>query len=106
MSSTAGTFEQIARAMIDAVAPLRRAVGSPDAFRSFMLRLGWDPLSVPPSYTALGTTISEAMQAVEALREDPTAEEIVSLLRKAQAAYHAIQRIDQAPPRAWTRKSF
>ncbi len=98
MSSTAGTFEQIARAMIDAVAPLRRAVGSPDAFRSFMLRLGWDPLSVPPSYTALGTTISEAMQAVEALREDPTAEEIVSLLRKAQAAYHAIQRIDQAPP--------
>ena len=98
MSTTAGTFEQIARAMIDTVAPLRRAVGSADAFRSFMLRLGWDTISVPPAYTQLGTAIAEAMQAADALREDPTAEEILALLRKAQAAYLAIQRIDQAPP--------
>jgi hypothetical protein len=97
MSTTAGTFEQVARAMIDAVAPLRRALGSPDAFRSFMLRLGWETSSLPPSYTALGTTITEAMQAVEALRDDPTADEVLALLRKAQAAYLAIQQIDQAP---------
>ena len=98
MSSTAGTFEQVARAMIDAIAPLRRALNSPDAFRSFMLRLGWDTGSVPPAYTALGTTIAEAMQAVEALRDDPTAEEVLALLRKGQATYLAIQGIDQAPP--------
>jgi hypothetical protein len=97
MSNAAGTFEQVARAMIDAMAPLRRALSSRDAFRSFMLRLGWETISVPPAYTALGTTISEAMQAVEALRDDPTADEVLSLLRKAQAAYLAIQRIDQAP---------
>ncbi|MBP8265384.1 MAG: hypothetical protein KAX47_02445 [Zoogloea sp.] len=83
--------------MIDAMAPLRRALGSPDAFRSFMLRLGWETSSLPSTYTSLGTTITEALQAVEALRDDPTADEVLALLRKAQAAYLAIQRIDQAP---------
>ena len=53
MSTTAGTFEQVARAMI---------------------------------------------QAVEALRDDPTENEILVLLGKAKAAYLAINRIDQAPP--------
>jgi len=91
-------LEQVARAMIGAMAPLRRALSNRDAFQSFMLRLGWEPLSVPPAYTALGTTVAEAMQAVEALRDDPTTEEILALLRKAQAAYLAIQRIEQAPP--------
>ena len=98
MSTTTGTFEQVARAMIDAMAPLRRALSNRDAFQSFMLRLGWEPLSVPPAYTALGMTVAEAMQAVEALRDDPTTEEILALLRKARAAYLAIQRIEQAPP--------
>ena len=97
MTSTAGTFEQVARAMIDAMAPLRRALSGPDAFRSFMLRLGWETISVPPAYTALGTTIADAIQAVEALKDDPTAEEVLALLRKAQATYLAIQGIDQAP---------
>ncbi|MCW5795747.1 MAG: hypothetical protein KIS97_15560 [Nitrospira sp.] len=97
MSGTAGTFEQIARGMIDAMAPLRHALSSPDAFRSFMLRLGWETISVPPAYTALSTTIADAMQAVESLKDDPTAEEVLALLRKAQATYVAIQGIDQAP---------
>ncbi len=97
MSNAAGTFEQMARAMIDAMAPLRRALSGPDAFRSFMLRLGWETISVPPAYTALGTTIADATQAVEALRDDPTADEVLALLRNAQAAYLAIQHIDQAP---------
>ncbi|HQY59598.1 MAG TPA: hypothetical protein PLY15_17600 [Nitrospira sp.] len=98
MSTTAGTFEQVARAMIEASAPLRRALGSTDAFRSFMLRLGWETTSVPPAYTQLGTAIAEAMQAVEALRDDPTESEILVLLGKAKASYLAINRIDQAPP--------
>ena len=78
MSGTAGTFEQIARGMIDAMAPLRHALSSPDAFRSFMLRLGWETISVPPAYTALSTTIADAMQAVESLKDDPTAEEVLA----------------------------
>ena len=98
MSTTTGTFEQVARAMIEALAPLRRALGSTDAFRSFMLRLGWETTSVPPAYTQLGTAIAEAMQAVEALRDDPTESEILVLLGKAKASYLAINRIDQAPP--------
>ena len=98
MSTTAGTFEQVARAMIDALAPLRRALGSTDAFQAFMLRLGWDTVAVPPAYTQLGTAIADAIQAVEALRDDPTENEILVLLGKAKATYLAINRIDQAPP--------
>ena len=63
-----------------------------------MLRLGWDTISVPPSYTALGTTISEAMQAVEALRRgSDSGRNRQPLLRKAQRL-PAINGIDQAPP--------
>ena len=98
MSTTTGTFEQVARAMIEALAPLRRALGSTDAFRSFMLRLGWEATSVPPAYTQLGTAIAESVQAIEALRDDPTETEILVLLGKAKAAYLAIDQIDQAPP--------
>ena len=98
MSTTTSTLEQVARAMIDALAPMRRALGSADAFQAFMLRLGWETTAVPPAYTALGTTIAEAIQAVEALREDASEREVLSLLDKAKTAYQAIRRIDQAPP--------
>ena len=103
MSTTTGTFEQVARAMIDVLAPLRRALGSADAFQAFMLRLGWETTAIPPAYTVLGTTIAEAIQAVEALRDDASEREILTLLDKAKAAYQAIRRIDQAPPGAMVR---
>ena len=67
MSTTAGTFEQVARAMIDALAPLRRALGSTDAFQAFMLRLGWDTVAVPPAYTQLSTAIADAIQPDECI---------------------------------------
>ena len=98
MSTRAGTFEQVARAMINALAPLPRALGSADAFQAFMLRLGWETIAVPPAYTALGDAIADAMKAVDALRDDATESEILALLGKAKTAYEAIRKIDQAPP--------
>jgi hypothetical protein len=49
MNTTTSTLEQVARAMIDALAPMRRALGSADAFQAFMLRLGWETTAVPPA---------------------------------------------------------
>jgi hypothetical protein len=98
MSTTAGTFEQVARAMIDALAPLRRALGSADAFQAFMLRLGWDTICRPSGLyrNGYGDCRSDTGGRGPARRSDR--ERDSGAARKAKAAYLAINRIDQAPP--------
>jgi hypothetical protein len=98
MNENRDTLEVIARHLTGAMEPLRRAVSSEDAFKAFMLRLGWQTTGLPPAYTNLGATISGAVQAVEALTDDPTLSEILDLIGKAKAAFDAIQGISTAPP--------
>jgi hypothetical protein len=98
MSENPGTLELLARQLVAAMEPLRRAVSSEEAFKAFMLRLGWETAGLPPAYTSLGSAISDAVQAIEALSDDPTLDEIRDLLVKSKAAYEAIQGITTAPP--------
>lgn len=96
--STPGTLEQAARAVIESLEPLSRAFSSVESFKAFMRRLGWDTAGLPPAYLALGDAVNEAALAVNVLREEPSAEEIGTLLLKAKAAYTAVCDIRTAPP--------
>lgn len=96
--SASSTLEQAAKAVIGALEPLSRAFSSVDSFKAFMRRLGWDTAGLPPAYLALGDAVNEAVQALNALRDEPTAEEIGALILKAKSAYTAARTIQTAPP--------
>ncbi|HEX2225625.1 MAG TPA: DUF6603 domain-containing protein [Candidatus Binatia bacterium] len=98
MNDRPGTVESLVCHLVAALAPLRRAVSDEEAFKAFMLRLGWGSAGLPPAYTAIGNSIAEAAAAADALSAEPTPEEIALLLEKASAAYEKITRIDSAPP--------
>lgn len=98
MSETHGTLEQVARHLGLAIKPLREAVSSPDNFMQFMYRLGWQVESMPPEYAELGELVDTAVQALEALGDDPSMEDILALLGAAKDVYEAIQNLSVAPP--------
>ena len=54
MSDQRGTLDLLARQLVAALEPLRRAVTDEHAFRALMLRLGWQTAGLPPAYTAIG----------------------------------------------------
>ena len=98
MKNERGTLESLARHLVAALEPLRRAVSDENAFRALMLRLGWETTGLPPAYTSMGDAIAEAAQAVKALSDDPEPGELVDLLFKTKTAYEKIRGIDSAPP--------
>jgi len=97
MSDNPGTLELIARHLALALEPLRVAVSDPERFKQFMLRLGWGVTNLPPEYIALGTQVDTAVQALEALADEPTLPEVLDLLGKVKDVYEAIQAISVAP---------
>ena len=48
--------------------PLKDAVATPDTFRAFTLRLGWDAQSLPPQWAALAARVGDVVPALEALQ--------------------------------------
>ncbi|MET8307870.1 DUF6603 domain-containing protein [Micromonospora sp. NPDC005173] len=97
MSDNASTLELIARHLTLALRPLHQAVSGPDAFKQFMLRLGWGVTSLPPEYTALGARVEAAVQTLEALADEPSPEEALALLGQVKDVYDAIQSLSVAP---------
>jgi hypothetical protein len=81
-----------------ALAPLRDAVTDKERFRGLMLRLGWNAGDLPPAYTALGTAVETAVTQVQALGDDPSAQDIFELVDAVRQAYEAIRGIAVAPP--------
>jgi hypothetical protein len=97
MSENEGTLETLARHLVLAISPLKDAVSSPEEFKAFMYRLGWDPTSLPPSYTAIGNAVDDAVQALEILSDDPTLAEVFDLIAKAKSVYDGVHGITEAP---------
>ena len=83
MNEDRDTIEILARHLTGAMEPLRRAVNSEDAFRAFMLRLGWQTSDLPPAYLNLGAAITGSVDAIEGLSDGPTPEVILDLVLKA-----------------------
>ena len=91
------TLEAIARQLVLVIQPLKNAFGSTDQFRQLMYRLGWNTEIIPPSYQALITSVDQAVNAVEALVENPEIEDVVEVITSAKEVYDAIKAITDSP---------
>jgi hypothetical protein len=94
----AGTIELIVEQLAIAAQPLKDAVATPDTFRAFILRLGWDAQSLPPAWAALAAKVDDVVTALEALQSAAGIDAALRALDKVAALYNAIKAISAAPP--------
>jgi hypothetical protein len=97
MSTPAGTLQSLARQLVLALQPLKDAVSSLPAFRTFLLRLGWQANSLPPEYTNLAAKVDALLTALNALEANPQATQVLALLGDVKAVYLSINAISSAP---------
>jgi len=98
MADQQGTLQTIGSILATALQPLITAFSSTEAFKGFMLRLGWSPLDLPPAYSNLANLVSAVVDKVENLGDNPSPSDIADLVQKGVAAFGAIQSISTAPP--------
>ncbi len=98
MADQQGTLQSIGTVLATALQPLIAAFSSAEAFKGFMLRLGWSPSDLPPSYSNLANLVSAVVDKVENLGDNPSPSDIADLVQKGVAAFGAIQSISTAPP--------
>jgi hypothetical protein len=94
---TQSTWVTITRNFVNALRPLERYVSSPQSFRQFLYRLGWNAASVPPEYLDLGARVAAAASDLEALADEPELEEVFALLEKVKDIYDRITVLSSAP---------
>jgi hypothetical protein len=92
-----GTLANLARHLILAVKPFQDAVESPEAFRRFMFRLGWEVQELPIEYKSVANEIKIAVDKVEALADSPTLEQSLDLLKSAKSTFIALENLKNAP---------
>ncbi|GAB3325626.1 hypothetical protein GCM10027299_23990 [Larkinella ripae] len=93
-----GTLEELGKHLALAVQPLKDAVSSPDQFRIFLYRLGWNVTGIPPSYSTLIARIDETVSALDDLLAAPDPARARAVFGKIKAVYQAIEAIQEAPP--------
>jgi len=98
MADQQGTLQTIGSILATALQPLITAFSSTEAFKGFMLRLGWSPSDLPPAYSNLANLVSAVVDKVENLGDNPSPSDIADLVQKGVAAFGAIQSISTAPP--------
>jgi hypothetical protein len=98
MATEPGTLQLIGQHLTLALKPLSAALTDKERFRGLMYQLGWRADDLPPAYAALGTSVDAAATALDALSDDPTPQEILTLIEAVQGAYDAIRSITVAPP--------
>jgi hypothetical protein len=87
----------LARHLGLAMQPLAAAVTDLRRFRTFMLSLGWSVDDLPPAYTALGSAVDGALDAVTHLIADPSIDHAMAVLDKVRQLYAALNGIAEAP---------
>src|SRR5262245_51508283 len=92
-----GTLHAIAAHLARAVAPLDVAFREPEAFAALMRDLGWMVDRIPPGYEAAADKALAAIQAAEALGDDPQIDGVLAVISKAGDAYRAISTLGAAP---------
>jgi hypothetical protein len=93
-----GTFEIIARELIEALKPLQKYTADPQQFASLLYRLGWKVTDVPPQYTAVANSVGQLATDVENLVDEPEIGEVLTLIGHIKDVYEQIQDLNQAPP--------
>ncbi len=93
-----GTLENLGRNLVLAVKPLRDAASSPDHFKQFIYRLGWNATDIPPSYSNLITKVDEAVAELETLIATPKTEQALKVFSKVKTVLDAIDALSDIPP--------
>lgn len=91
------TLQLIARHFIIAAQPLIDAGNSRGAFMRLMARIGFFASDLPPVYQQLGSTVGDAVTALENLPDSPSLQDLLNLLQKAKGIYDAVQQLAHAP---------
>ncbi|WP_460443098.1 DUF6603 domain-containing protein, partial [Amycolatopsis stemonae] len=92
-----GTLGLIAHHLVEAVRPLEDAFSDAAAFTTLMRQIGWQVPGLPPSYPAVATAVTQAVNALELLADGAGAEEILAVVGKAGDVYRAISALTEAP---------
>ena len=93
-----GTLEDLGRHLVLAVKPLKNAVSSPDSFKQFIYRLGWNATGIPPSYSDLIVKVDDAIAELESLVAFPDIDKAFRVIGKVKAVVDAIDALSDAPP--------
>jgi hypothetical protein len=92
-----GTLEEIGRHLVLVLQPLKNAVESPDSFRQFIYRLGWNATSIPPSYIALATKVDDCIVELEDLIASPDIDKAIRVITKVKVVVEAIDALSDVP---------
>ena len=91
------TLGLLAHHLVEAIRPLTDAFANVDAFQALLLQLGWEVPGLPPSYPNVAAKVTQAVNALEALADGATVEEILAVVGKAGDVYQAIGALTEAP---------
>jgi hypothetical protein len=91
-----GTLELVSRELGTALLPLRRAISSLSELRGLLLRLGWDPQSLPAAYTSLATRLETIAGLVDDLASQADLEKALDLLDEVRALHGALDALTAA----------
>jgi hypothetical protein len=92
-----GTLGTLAHHLVETVRPLADAFADADAFAVLLRQLGWSVTTLPPSYGAVAGKVTQAVNAIDALADGATAEEILAVTAKVGDVYRAIVALTEAP---------
>jgi hypothetical protein len=91
------TFDELARELALAFAPLTEALESPAAFGALARRLGWNLEDIPPPILALGTAVGELRDALEPILDgDPSPADLEHLVQALRSLITAIDDLRNA----------
>jgi hypothetical protein len=80
-----------------ALAPVRDALDSPEAFQAFMLELGWSVKDIPPAILALGTSADRLQTALVPIVEgEGSTSQFLELIQSIRALIDAIDGLGSA----------
>jgi hypothetical protein len=91
------TLQAIARHLAQAFRPLEEGFRDAEAFRRLMFKLGWNPVDLPPAYSAVADDTIDVVAAAEALADGATLTEIFDVIRAAGELVSSISGLTQAP---------
>lgn len=95
--SQKGTLEIVTRHLSLAIQPLRDAVQDLDSFEGFMYALGYEIEDLPVEFINLTSAVTQVIDGVGNLAEDPDIQDISNLLSSISNLYTAIQAISSTP---------
>jgi len=96
--ASAGTLHALARHLVRALAPLDEAFRDADSFERLMFTLGWQVEGLPPEYVTVADQVLHAMQAIDALRPEPSVGEILGVIGNVGQVYQGVTSLSTAPP--------